>query len=280
MGCTCCGNQSAEKFLYEKNNFLIYQCTGCGLGRTEAPEFNSKSYYDASYFNGSHADGYSDYIGARKVLYEQFKDEVVSLQKHVINYDTLLEIGCAYGYFLEAAKPYFNNVYGLEICEDAVADCHQRGLSSVKQGMLSPASLSQLPELDVVVMLDVIEHLPNPHEALQVACKKIKLGGHLIITTGDFTSLASKIRGSNWRLMTPPQHLWFFTPKSLRLLGESLDMEVVNISYPFKKVPIGLIFFQLCRLINFQPKLPAWMHRYGVKLNFFDAMRIVFLKKN
>ena len=170
-------------------------------------------------------------------------------------------------------------VYGLEICKEAVADCHARGLVGVRHGAISNETLSSMPMVNVVVMLDVIEHLPEPKPALEAAVSKLHPGGLLLITTGDFSSLCARLMGRHWRLMTPPQHLWFFTPNSLKKIAESLNLDLVHLDHPFKKVPFGLIIYQFCRYLSLRPHLPAWMHRIGLPINLFDAMRIVLRKR-
>lgn len=254
------------------------RCQACGLGKACTEDFNPETYYDASYFNGSRPDGYSDYLGAREVLQDHFKQELELLKRLGAEQGELLELGCAYGYFLELAQHRYN-VNGLEICEEAVADCRARGLVGVRHGAISAETLTPVPMADVVVMFDVIEHLPEPGAALAAAVGKLRPGGLMLITTGDFSSLCSRIMGKHWRLMTPPQHLWFFTPNSLKKMGDSLGLELVYIDHPFKKVPFGLIVYQLCRYLSFSPRLPAWMHRLGLPVNLFDAMRVVLRKR-
>ena len=265
-------------FLYQKDGIPIVKCTSCGLGKACAEYFNAEEYYDSSYFNGSRPDGYSDYLGAADVLKKQFQSEIQLLEKLHAGDGELLEIGCAYGYFLEVAKRKYN-VHGLEICEEAVIDCNSRGLREVRQGAVSDETLRAFPMVDVLVLLDVIEHLPHPDKALEEAVKKLLPGGKLLITTGDFSSLCSKITGRNWRLMTPPQHLWYFTPASIEALGKKLDLEVIHVDHPFKKVPLGLIFYQIFRYIKINLPLPIWVHKVGLRVNLFDAMRIVLRKK-
>lgn len=275
--CPGCNQVSREKFLYNKAGIPVIQCSTCGLGKACADEFNPEVYYDASYFNGSRSDGYSDYLGARYVLQDQFEKELNLLKKLGAKNGDLLELGCAYGYFLEVAQHSYK-VNGLEICEEAVADCQARGLSGVRHGAISSETLSSMPMADVVVLLDVIEHLPEPRTALDAAVSKLRPGGLLLITTGDFSSLCAKMMGRHWRLMTPPQHLWFFTPRSLKQMGESLGLDLIYIDHPFKKVPLGLIVYQICRYLSLSPRLPSWMHQIGLPINLFDAMRVVLRK--
>jgi SAM-dependent methyltransferase len=277
--CPACSFVGAAKFRYFKNGIAIVQCPRCGLGKACPTSFDSQAYYDASYFNGGRPDGYADYTGAQAVLLEQFRGELDLLERMGAGSGSLLEIGSAYGYFLEVSRERYE-VFGLEICEDAVADCHARGLCSVRQGAISRAAVEQFPMVDVVVFLDVIEHLPAPKDALAAALSRLKPGGLMLLTTGDYASLAARIMGKNWRLMTPPQHLWFFTPQSLDRMGETLGLDVVHLDYPSKKVPLGLVVYQLARYFLLRPRLPRWLHNVGLRLNMYDAMRVVLRKRS
>lgn len=275
--CPSCDTSVDNRLVFHKAGIPIYRCENCGLGRAESDGFDPTSYYDAGYFNGSKSDGYSDYASAEEVLRKQFSKEIKLIRDLGKNHGQLLELGCAHGFFLEEACHYFE-VSGLEISEDAVAICHLKGLRNVHHGMVSKEALAPFPLADVIVMLDVIEHLPAPFTALTAAVEKLKPGGLMMITTGDFASLFARLTGKNWRLMTPPQHLWYFTPLSLKQMGARLGLEVMHLDHPFKIVPIGLMVYQVCRYFAFAPNLPKWTHHYGLPVNLFDAMRIVFRK--
>lgn len=275
--CPACDQSIDGIFLYEKNGIAVKKCPLCGLGMSDQKWFDPECYYDSSYFDGSRADGYSNYVETRDVLNIQFRQELDVLERFGVSKGELLELGCAYGFFLELAQTRYQ-VYGVEICGNAVLSCHARGLTSVQQGTISRKSLEFCPEVDVVVLLDVIEHLPDPVVALVEACKKMSPGGLLLLTTGDFASLVARLMGRQWRLMTPPQHHWYFTPKSFHLIAARLGLEVVDLAHPHKIVPLGLIIYQICRYLSINPRLPKWMHRLGLPVNLFDAMRVVMKK--
>jgi SAM-dependent methyltransferase len=278
VSCSLCGHDAAYGLAFHKAGIPVYRCRGCGVGKAEASEFDASSYYDASYFNGGRTDGYSDYVQASDVLHAQFRQELEVLRKLGARQGgNLLELGCAYGYFLDVAKDTYK-VSGVELCEDAVVNCNARG-HHVHRGEVSREALAQFPMADVVVMLDVIEHLPDPTSAVAAAAERLNPGGLMLMTTGDFSSLFARLTGRQWRLMTPPQHLWFFTPQSLEALCKPLGLELVHLDHPWKKVPVGLIVYQLCRYLSLRPNLPAWMHQWGVPVNLFDAMRLVFRKR-
>lgn len=276
--CPLCSHDAAFRLIFHKMGIPICQCLGCGVGMAVVEQFDASAYYDASYFSGDRSDGYSGYIQTAEVLRAQFSNELVLLNSLGAHGGQLLELGCAYGYFLDiAAKTY--RVAGLELCQEAVDSCTARGHHDVYRGEVSDQALAQFDAADVVVMLDVIEHLPDPVASLGAAVGKLKPGGLLLITTGDFSSLFARLTGRQWRLMTPPQHLWFFTPRSLQALCARLDLELIHLDHPWKKVPVGLVAYQICRYISLQPSLPTWMHRVGIPVNLFDAMRLVFRKR-
>jgi SAM-dependent methyltransferase len=276
--CDVCGVDNSLKVVFKKNSIPIYKCDSCGVGFCRCDDFDLTDYYDADYFNGGKNDGYSSYTSSADVLRSHFTKDIQLLKECGIDSGHLIEIGCAYGYFLDVAHNYFN-VSGLEICSEAVSYCNKKGFSNVKHGVISKGSLDAFDDANSIVLLDVIEHLPNPHEALQEISSKLVPGGLLLLTTGDFSSLCARILGKQWRLMTPPQHLWFYTPAALKLLCESFNLELVKVDYPWKTVPLGLIVFQLLRYLRVKPVLPEWAHSFGIPVNLFDAMRIVFRKK-
>src|SRR5262249_44022007 len=182
----------------------------------------------------------------------------------------LLEVGCAYGFFLHEAKRYFT-VSGIELADDAAAHCRRQGLP-VETGTADAAERTGRP-FDGIGVLDVIEHLPDPHATMVTLARVLAPGGVIVLTTGDFASLAARTLRSAWRLMTPPQHLWFFTASSMERLAAGAGLEVASLDHPWKIVPLSLVAYHLGRMAGVRVKLPA--SRVGLPINLFDAMRVV-----
>jgi SAM-dependent methyltransferase len=271
--CIACGGRE-ERFLYTRNGCGIFQCAYCGLGRTEQTSFDPASYYTEDYFSGEHPDGYADYVGAEKVLRAEFAHGVEFLRRFRSN-GRLLELGCAYGFFLKEAQRHFD-VSGIELAEDAAAHARASGLNVIS-GIADESNLQQIGPVDAVVLLDVIEHLPDPRATLAAAVGHLNPGGVVMITTGDFGSLAARLMGANWRLMTPPQHLWFFTRESMVELARALGLTLEHFDHPWKTVPVSLIAFQLRRMLGISPG-KAGASSIGLPVNLFDAMRVVLRK--
>jgi SAM-dependent methyltransferase len=273
--CPACGYETEHRLRYNANGCDILQCRNCGLGSADASEFDPDSYYTADYFHGRHADGYADYLGAEPVLRQEFARAVAFIRRYRSG-GRLLELGCAYGFFLMEATRYYD-VSGIELAKDAADHARRAGLDVV-HGVADERALARIAPLDVIVLFDVIEHLPQPRETLALCERHLAPDGIIVITTGDFGSPLARITGKGWRLMTPPQHLWFFTRESMRRLAARLQLCVESIDTPWKIVPLSLMLFQLQRLIGASARPMQMASRIGVPLNLFDAMRVVLRK--
>jgi SAM-dependent methyltransferase len=272
-GCPACGGRD-HALRFRVGGCDILQCRACGTGRTDVAGFDPAGYYTDDYFSGGHADGYADYLGAETVLRREFA-RTVDLLRCYRSGGRLLELGCAYGFFLMEAARHFD-VTGVELAAAAAAHARRRGLN-VLQGYADEDNFQRAGHADVIVMLDVIEHLPNPRETLALCQRFLNPGGIVAITTGDFGSLAARLAGARWRLMTPPQHLSFFTVPGLRALASDVGLSMMRVDHPWKIVPASLIAFQIRRMLGLRPAA-ATTSGVGVPVNLFDAMRVILRK--
>jgi SAM-dependent methyltransferase len=277
LRCPACNELALHRRLYTKNHCAIWQCVCCGLGRAQTATFNPDEYYTEDYFSGRRADGYADYLGAENILRREFSRSVQFVRKHRAG-GRLLDVGCAYGFFLEEARPFYE-VAGIEIAETAARSCRERGLR-VLTGTPAEAAFAQLGMMDVIVLLDVIEHLPDPSATLALCARHLNPDGIILITTGDFGSVYARLAGRHWRLMTPPQHLWFFTPKSLARMLRTIGLQMEACDHPGKLVPLSLILFQMRRMLHLTPAGHPAASSVGIPVNLFDAMRCVFRKRS
>ena len=273
--CAACSQITEHKWLYSVKDCDILRCLSCGLGRAGVQGFDPVSYYTGEYFSGRRSDGYADYSSAESVLRREFARTVRFIRGRRSG-GRLVEVGCAYGYFLQEANAYFE-VFGIELAADAATHCRQSGLQ-VFTGTADEATLQRIGSADVFVLLDVIEHLPDPHQTLRLLTRHLNPGGIIVITTGDFGSPFARLFGRRWRLMTPPQHLWFFSSDSLRKIASSLGLRLEHVDHPWKIVPLSLMIFQLRRMLQLRVQPPSGEANLGLPVNLFDAMRLVLRK--
>jgi 2-polyprenyl-3-methyl-5-hydroxy-6-metoxy-1,4-benzoquinol methylase len=198
-----------------------------------------KAFYAQEYFQGSHgtyAQGYTDTeIRHRGLLARQTLLAVARARAaEPRTGDTLLEIGCGEGWFLEAADQAGYAVRGLDYSRD--------GLSRFHPGYLDRATFGDALEnldhliaageaVDVCVMEHVLEHVLDPEALLARLPRLLKPGGVAAITVpNDFSplQLAARQTGAVDRdfWLAPPQHLNYFNAQNLPRLLVRLGFEV------------------------------------------------------
>jgi len=267
MSCIACGSLETRS-LYEVRGFSIVRCAACGLGRTVLPPgVDPDSLYTEAYFTGGDPDGYADYAGSADDLRREFRRTLNVLP---VRSGRLVELGCAYGFFLDEASTRFE-VRGVEVSEIARAACRARGHVVARD----LAGVADRAPFDAAVMLDVLEHLERPDEVLAELAALLRPGASLLLTTGDFDSRFARVTGRHWRLMTPPLHIWFFSPSTLTALLTRHGFRVQSITHPWKWVPLELAKYQLARHLGLQRfvRRVALPGRFPV--NLFDAIRVV-----
>lgn len=270
--CAACGASEARD-LWRVHDYPVVACSGCGLARTELPPgFDPASIYTASYFDGGQPDAYMDYQASEATLRAEFARTLAVLRRYGKESGSLIEVGCAYGYFLDTARERFS-VCGVEVSYAAREACRARGLD-VERALSAELGERHGP-FDAAVLLDVIEHLADPGEMLGELRRMMRTGGRLLLTTGDFGSLYARLAGRRWRLMTPPQHLWFFTRATMQTLLHQRGFRLIGFEHPWKLVPLSLMAFQGLRLAG--RRAPDWVRQLpgGIPINLFDAMRVI-----
>ncbi len=276
--CPVCAKHCTHDECYAVRGYSIIRCRECGLGATVVPPgFDTSTIYDVGFFEGGSPDGYKGYAASEEVLRSEFAAAIRYLCHFAPPGGKLLEIGCAYGYFLLEAQAQYQCV-GIEISPSAADAARARGLQ-VATGEVTPAVLAAHAPFDVVVLLDVIEHLPDPAGTITLVIEHLAPRGVVMLTTGDWASLLARLTGRWWRLMIPPQHLFFFSLSNLTMLLQRFGLHIIDVQRPFKRVPLPLPLYQAARIAG--PLAPLLrrvadgLPNVGVPINLGDAVRVV-----
>lgn len=115
---------------------------------------------------------------------------------------SLLEVGCGNGQFLDQARRMGWSVYGTELSVAQVEHCRKRGLD-VELGDLQAQGLFRGRTFGAVVLIEVLEHLPDPVGMLQEAALRAIKGGVLYLTTPHWGSLSRRLLRANWSVLDP-----------------------------------------------------------------------------
>jgi len=102
----------------------------------------------------------------------------------------ILEAGCGTGGNLQMLSRY-GQVSAMELDEIACQFANQRQVTLVKRGSL-PDNIPFASDYDLILILDVIEHLDNDLSALEALYYKLKPGGCLLVTVPAYMFLWSE----------------------------------------------------------------------------------------
>lgn len=239
MRCAVC-NQNSWAKLYDS----LVRCQNCGFirARDKYHNLNPKKLYGPRYFFGI---DYFDYQRELPALTKNFSDRL----KRILEFKKdgwLLEIGCAYGYFLQLAEEYFQTT-GIDLNPEIT----KRAKESTKKSKITTGDFLKIKfpqsSFDVVCLFDTIEHLKRPDRYLEKIYSLLKPGGIIVIETGDIKSPLARLQGKKWRLITPPTHLSYFSQKSLSSLLYKKGFAIKNLVYvPFTRT-VGQTLFRLIR---------------------------------
>jgi len=201
----------------QKNGFDIYVCLGCGLRSTDLKqEYETfvSAYYSKGYFTGEKDYGaYADYQHDKKYITKNLQKFLTKI-KNYKKCGTLLDVGCAMGYFVELANNNGFDAYGFDASEYAIAKARELTKNKCKVGTIQAVKYPA-KSFDVITLFDVVEHLSDPIENITKLVTLLKDDGIIVIATGNTDSLAAKVLKRRWTFYTPPQHLHFFTPKTM-----------------------------------------------------------------
>lgn len=144
-----------------------------------------------------------DYRVARSVLVKTFSGG-----------GSILDVGCASGFFLESLGEKWER-HGLELFQVAAERARARGGISIHECDIASAGFAN-ESFDVVCSFDVVEHMAEPMPFFREVRRILKPGGWLLLGTGDSRSFGARLAGSRWAYLAIPEHLSFFNARSLR----------------------------------------------------------------
>lgn len=163
--------------------------------------------------------------------------------KRFVREGRFLEIGCSTGELLDAASSSFT-VTGVEADEGTSRAAAMRGLD-VFNGTLCEARFPD-GRFDAAAMYHVIEHVPSPRQELRELCRVIKPGGWLVLETPNIATVWYRLLGARWRQFIP-DHIFFFTPKTIIRLCENGGFEVCELRRVGKAMSLRLFLDRLGR---------------------------------
>jgi len=141
----------------------------------------------------------------------------------------ILDLGCGRGEFLELLKEKGTEAEGIDINDQMVHICHEKGLNCQKADILEHLIQYDDSTLSGIFSSQVIEHLPPVYlkRMLELAYFKIRPQGIIVLETINPTSVFALVQIYHFDLShQQPVH-----PQALKFILESSGFEEVEIQY-------------------------------------------------
>lgn len=177
---------------------------------------------------------------AQQALIRHFQRQAVALVKRV-RPATVLDIGCGEGYMLQALVDggVSARLVGVDMSAAAIAEAESRLGGRVELGVADAMELADAGrQFDLVMMLEVLEHLEDPGAALDIACRLS--AGHVLLSVPwePFFRGLNLARGKNVRrLGNDPEHVNHWSRRSFqRFVGQRAEIVASPVVFPWAMV--------------------------------------------
>jgi SAM-dependent methyltransferase len=287
MHCNLCGAEVSpeQPAVWRKNGYDIIRCRRCGLVfRRELPTVDELTgIYREGYFRnepGGDAEGYADYLSDEPEHRLTARRRLGRIER-TMRPGRLLDVGCAAGFFVDEAVKRGWTARGIDVAPYMSNWGRDRLHVELETGLFQEARFGD-STFDCVTMWDYIEHSVDPGADFESAARVLRPGGRLLLSTGDISSVAARLSGRRWHLLTPHHHNFFFTSRTLRTYLNRSGFEVVSVSRPAAVYSLRYIAYKLGTMAprsRAVRALAGWMDRRAlgeraVPLNLFDIVTV------
>jgi 2-polyprenyl-3-methyl-5-hydroxy-6-metoxy-1,4-benzoquinol methylase/predicted RNA-binding Zn-ribbon protein involved in translation (DUF1610 family) len=206
------------------------RCADCGFTFTnpQAPDSVRAAFYDSAFYTN-----YRHLEDLRRLDDPYFSISMYTdarrLAKMVADArpQSVLDFGCGTGSFLAFLRDEFGVAAadGLEISDEG------RHLAKRAYGLDVAATAAELPraEYDFALLLEVIEHVPDPNAIMAELATLVRPGGRILITTPAVDNVLGTRLPGQCSHYTAPSHISLFTEASMQRLLERHSLRVVEV---------------------------------------------------
>jgi len=232
VSCMLCGADDA-RFLFEKSGRRLLRCRRCGLEWVDPMPSPAEiaAYYERSYAGGSYAF-FSEAQQVRRLIAASRLDAIDG----AVRPGRWLDVGASTGDFVEIAAERGRDVEGLELSDQAVAVARARGLRMHRSTV---EAFDPDGRYAMISAFGVLEHVREPRTFLRRLRSWLEPGGGLVLTLPDVSSIYPRLlMGRHWFYYIPDEHLFYYSPATLRRLLEEEGFRVARVRRAWKRLTL------------------------------------------
>lgn len=230
-GCPLCALDEPQH-VGREGQFDVARCRRCGLAyvRPRPTDSDLHTFYNESYYASDQAGsmGFTEYRrhepGIRLVARERLTTMRTYLQP-----GRLLDVGCAYGFFLDAAREAGWDAVGVELAAAAAARARTEFDLDVRAGTLHEQAWPD-GAFDAVTLWDALEHTLDPLAILREVHRILRPGGYCFLTVPDAGTWIARLLGRHWfGYRKAGEHTFFFTRDTVRTALARTEFTTVHV---------------------------------------------------
>lgn len=217
--CPVCrsANTHGDALVERTAHHTFRKCANCGMIYLSLSDDSETVRYEKSYFNEEYKNQYGktyleDFESIKKNCTGRMKiiDALSASEK---TEKRILDIGCAYGPFLSAAKDKNWIPHGSDVCDDAVLYVSETLGFKAANASFALFDIKKefgVSEFDAVTMWYVIEHIKDLKSNLTAVNKMLKTGGIFAFSTPNASGISRRTNAQQFFAQSPKDHysLW------------------------------------------------------------------------
>jgi 2-polyprenyl-3-methyl-5-hydroxy-6-metoxy-1,4-benzoquinol methylase len=229
MVCSACGCNKVSRCLRITGALSIAFCAKCGSGRAASPPHRGAlaSLYNSSYYDlWERADQNNRTEALKRAT---FRRRLEDCAEWIPSGGSILDLGCATGFFLQEAEARGFRAFGVDISSAAIETCSLKmNRNRLYCGQFEDATFceNRTNQFDAIFMSDYLEHVPDPTGVVALTADRLHSGGAVVITTPNVQSLSRKVMGKHWPHFKI-EHVSYFSPKGMARLLECAHLDIV-----------------------------------------------------
>jgi 2-polyprenyl-3-methyl-5-hydroxy-6-metoxy-1,4-benzoquinol methylase len=232
LKCYLCNNpdfKTRKGAVRDNPSLQILECVSCGLVTLSSNQHIEIGHYEDSGMHGKTLPSIESWLRETE-LDDQRRFEM--LKTALVN-RKVLDFGCGAGGFLREAQSIAEEVAGIEL--------EQRVREYWGDKLTLHANLDDAGGgYDIISAFHVVEHLPDPRAMLADLATRLKESGRLIIEVPSSEDVLLTLYDNDafQRFTYWSQHLFLFSPETLRQLAEQAGLRIVSIRQ-YQRYPLS-----------------------------------------
>ena len=227
--CELCGSRRFG-LVAPADGHVILRCLACGLiFRHPKPSLDeARQFYQEQYFSSSRevTHGYENYASLAAPI-RKLSRRKLHIMRQYVEPGRLLDVGAAYGLFVDEARKAGWSAEGVEISSHACRVGRRLTGRPFHEGVFEQIPL-EAGAYDAVTLWDVLEHAAHIRPFVDRVAEALRPGGCAFVTLPNVKGDSAQLMGPRWFGYAKVEHIFYYSPATLRRTFEQSGLKMLG----------------------------------------------------